>query len=115
MAVQGGIVNRNFMVPWDRGVGCSRSGVCAGSACEAPAKKSAGGGVTAATGRGAAKRYSTRNAAFVTTPTATQKKIGPRSEGNRQAPGTFTVNNKQVTDEALKTWIENGDKPHAAV
>jgi mono/diheme cytochrome c family protein len=23
--------------------------------------------------------------------------------------GTFTVNNNKVTDEALKTWIENGD------
>jgi len=23
--------------------------------------------------------------------------------------GTFTVNNNKVTDESLKTWIENGD------
>ena len=36
------------------------------------------------------------------------KKIGPGLKGLSKR-GTFTVNNNKVTDEALKTWIENGD------
>lgn len=36
------------------------------------------------------------------------KKIGPGLQGLNKR-GTFTVNNNKVTDEALKTWIENGD------
>ena len=36
------------------------------------------------------------------------KKIGPGLKGMSKR-GTFTVNNNKVTDEALKTWIENGD------
>lgn len=36
------------------------------------------------------------------------KKIGPGLQGISKR-GTFTVNNNKVTDEALKTWIENGD------
>jgi mono/diheme cytochrome c family protein len=37
-----------------------------------------------------------------------QKKIGPGLKGLNKR-GTFTVNNNKVTDENLKTWIENGD------
>ena len=37
-----------------------------------------------------------------------QKKIGPGLKGISKR-GTFTVNNNKVTDESLKTWIENGD------
>ncbi|HZS71654.1 MAG TPA: cytochrome c [Candidatus Acidoferrum sp.] len=37
-----------------------------------------------------------------------QKKIGPGLKGLGKR-GTFTVNNNKVTDETLKTWIENGD------
>lgn len=36
------------------------------------------------------------------------KKIGPGLKGLSKR-GTFTVNNNKVTDENLKTWIENGD------
>ncbi len=36
------------------------------------------------------------------------KKIGPGLKGISQR-GTFTINNNKVTDESLKTWIENGD------
>ena len=36
------------------------------------------------------------------------KKIGPGLKGMSKR-GTFTVNNNKVTDESLKTWIENGD------
>jgi cytochrome c len=37
-----------------------------------------------------------------------QKKIGPGLKGISKR-GTFTVNHNKVTDQALKTWIENGD------
>jgi len=37
-----------------------------------------------------------------------QKKIGPGLKGLSKR-GTFTVNNNKVTDETLRTWIENGD------
>ena len=36
------------------------------------------------------------------------KKIGPGLKGLAKR-GTFTVNNNTVTDESLRTWIENGD------
>jgi len=36
------------------------------------------------------------------------KKIGPGLKGISKR-GTFTVNNNKVTDESLRTWIENGD------
>lgn len=37
-----------------------------------------------------------------------QKKIGPGLRGISKR-GTFTVNGNKVTNESLKTWIENGD------
>ena len=40
--------------------------------------------------------------------TSDAKKIGPGLKGIGKR-GTFTVNNNKVTDESLKTWIENGD------
>ena len=36
------------------------------------------------------------------------KKIGPGLKGMYKR-GTFTVNGNKITDESLKTWIENGD------
>lgn len=36
------------------------------------------------------------------------KKIGPGLKGLSKR-GTFSVNNNKVTEENLKTWIENGD------
>ena len=36
------------------------------------------------------------------------RKIGPGLKGISKR-GTFTVNNNKVTDENLRTWIENGD------
>lgn len=36
------------------------------------------------------------------------RKIGPGLKGISKR-GTFSVNNNKVTDETLKTWIENGD------
>ena len=36
------------------------------------------------------------------------KKIGPGLKGISKR-GTFTINGNKVTDQTLKTWIENGD------
>jgi cytochrome c2 len=36
------------------------------------------------------------------------KKIGPGLKGLSKR-GTFSVNGNKITDDALKTWIENGD------
>ena len=38
-----------------------------------------------------------------------QKKIGPGLKGLSKR-GTFTVNGNKITDDSLKTWIENGDQ-----
>ena len=41
--------------------------------------------------------------------TSGQKKIGPGLKGISKR-GTFSVNGNKITDETLKTWIENGDQ-----
>ena len=41
--------------------------------------------------------------------TSEQKKIGPGLKGISKR-GTFTVNGNKITDDSLKTWIENGDQ-----
>jgi len=38
-----------------------------------------------------------------------QKKIGPGLKGLNKR-GTFTVNGNKITDDSLKSWIENGDQ-----
>ncbi|MGC1484756.1 MAG: c-type cytochrome [Candidatus Acidiferrum sp.] len=39
---------------------------------------------------------------------SSSRKIGPGLKGMYKR-GTFSVNNNKITDETLKTWIENGD------
>lgn len=41
--------------------------------------------------------------------TSDQKKIGPGLKGISKR-GTFSVNGNKITDESLRTWIENGDQ-----
>jgi cytochrome c len=41
--------------------------------------------------------------------TSDQKKIGPGLKGLSKR-GTFSANGNKITDESLKTWIENGDQ-----
>ena len=69
-------------------------------------KKSAGGGNAAAAARGKALFESKCSICHYAD--NDQKKIGPGLKGISKR-GTFTVNNNKVTDESLKTWIENGD------
>jgi mono/diheme cytochrome c family protein len=72
-----------------------------------PAKKSAGGGGSAAAAaRG--KEVFDKKCGVCHYADSDAKKIGPGLKGIGKR-GTFTVNNNKVTDESLKTWIENGD------
>ena len=107
MAVQGGIVNRNFMVLGTGVLAVAGAVFAQDPPAKAPAKKSAGGGVTAATAaRG--KEVFDKKCGVCHYADSDTKKIGPGLKGIGKR-GTFTVNNNKVTDEALKTWIENGD------
>jgi mono/diheme cytochrome c family protein len=69
-------------------------------------KKSASGGNAAAAARG--KALFDAKCSICHYADNDQKKIGPGLKGISKR-GTFTVNNNKVTDESLKTWIENGD------
>jgi cytochrome c len=76
---------------------------------EQPAKKAGPGGAgksAAAADRG--KEIFEKKCAVCHYADSDAKKIGPGLKGISKR-GTFTVNNNKVTDETLKTWIENGD------
>jgi mono/diheme cytochrome c family protein len=103
-------VNRNFMV---LGIATlALAGALAGAAfaqdpdAKPPAKKSAGGASAAAAARG--KDVFDKKCGVCHYADSDAKKIGPGLKGIGKR-GTFTVNNNKVTDESLKTWIENGD------
>ncbi len=102
----GGIVNRNFLI-----LGIAALGVAGAVFAQDPppaktsAKKS-GGGNAAAAARG--KDLFDKKCSICHYADNDQKKIGPGLKGISKR-GTFSVNNNKVTDETLKTWIENGD------
>lgn len=71
---------------------------------KAPAKKA--GANSAAAARG--KELFDQKCGICHYADSDAKKIGPGLKGISKR-GTFSVNNNKVTDETLKTWIENGD------
>ena len=71
---------------------------------KAPAKKTAPASGSATKG----KEVFEKKCAVCHYADSDAKKIGPGLKGLAKR-GTFTVNDAKVTDEALKTWIENGD------
>jgi cytochrome c len=91
-------------------VGVAALGLCGlAFAQEQPAKKAGPGGAgknAAAAARG--KEMFEKKCAVCHYADSDAKKIGPGLKGISKR-GTFTVNNNKVTDETLKTWIENGD------
>jgi cytochrome c len=103
-------VNRNFIVLVIATLAVA--GAVAGTVfaqdpeTKAPAKKSTAGGSAAAAARG--KEVFDKKCAVCHYADSDAKKIGPGLKGIGKR-GTFTVNNSKVTDESLKTWIENGD------
>ena len=70
-------------------------------------KSSGGGGNAAAVARG--KAVFQQKCALCHFDTSDQKKIGPGLKGLSKR-GTFSVNGNKITDDSLKTWIENGDQ-----
>jgi cytochrome c len=91
-------------------IGIAALGLCGlAFAQEQPAKKAGPGGASknsAAAARG--KASFEQKCAVCHYADSDAKKIGPGLKGISKR-GTFTVNNNKVTDETLKTWIENGD------
>jgi cytochrome c len=91
-------------------VGVAALGLCGlAFAQEQPAKKAGGGGAgknAAAAARG--KETFEKKCAVCHYADSDAKKIGPGLKGISKR-GTFTINNNKVTDESLRTWIENGD------
>jgi cytochrome c len=102
---QGGIVNRNFLI-----LGTAVLAVAATVFAQEPAAKKqtkkSGNGDAAAVARG--KDTFEKKCAICHYADNDQKKIGPGLKGISKR-GTFTVNNNKVTDESLRTWIDNGD------
>jgi mono/diheme cytochrome c family protein len=102
----GGIVNRNFIVLGIAVLAVSGAVFAQDPDAKPPAKKSTGGGSAAAVARG--KDVFDKKCGVCHYADSDAKKIGPGLKGIGKR-GTFTVNNNKVTDESLKTWIENGD------
>jgi mono/diheme cytochrome c family protein len=102
----GGIVKRNFLI-----LGTAALAVAGAVFAQDPphtksqTKKAASSGGGSAT-RG--KEVFEKKCAICHYADNDQKKIGPGLKGISKR-GTFTVNNNKVTDETLRTWIENGD------
>jgi len=70
-------------------------------------KSSSSGANAAAVARG--KTLFTQKCSVCHYDTSDQKKIGPGLKGLYKR-GTFSVSGAKITDENLKTWIENGDQ-----
>ena len=97
-------MNRNYLI-----LGIATLAVAgAVLAQDPPAKKAppAAKGSSAAAARG--KEVFDKKCGICHFADSDAKKIGPGLKGIGKR-GTFTVNNNKVTDETLKTWIENGD------
>ena len=106
MARRGGIVKKSLSI-----LGITALAVAgAVLAQDRPAKKAkASGGLkpsAAAVARG--KEVFDQKCVLCHFADSDAKKIGPGLKGIGKR-GTFSVNNNKVTDESLKTWIENGD------
>jgi len=103
-------VNRNFVrtaaVLATVAFGISLAVAGAGLAQTKTTKKAPAGKDAAAVARG--KDVFQQKCSTCHYDTSDAKKIGPGLKGIGKR-GTFTVNNNKVTDETLKTWIENGD------
>ena len=105
MRTSGGIVNRNFIV-LGIGILAVASAVYAQDDAKPAPKKGSSSASSAAVERG--KEVFDKKCSVCHYADSDAKKIGPGLKGIGKR-GTFTVNNYKVTDETLKTWIENGD------
>ncbi len=102
----GGHVKRDFMI-----LGIAALAVTgAVYAQNAPAKKKVQNGSTKGSSAAAArgKEVFDKKCGVCHYAESDAKKIGPGLKGLSKR-GTFSVNNNKVTEENLKSWIENGD------
>jgi cytochrome c len=83
--------------------------LCAGLITAQDSNKKAGSSSTNAAAVGRGKTVFQEKCALCHYDTTDQKKIGPGLKGLNKR-GTFTVNGNKITDDSLKTWIENGDQ-----
>ena len=98
-------MNRNFMMLGIAALAVAGAALAQDApTAKAPAKKAASSGAAAARG----KELFDKKCGICHYADSDAKKIGPGLKGISKR-GTFTVNNNKVTDETLKTWIENGD------
>lgn len=98
-------MNRNLIVLGIAGLAVAGAVFAQDPPAKAPGKKSAPAAAGSAT-RG--KEVFDKKCGVCHYADSDAKKIGPGLKGLSKR-GTFTVNNNKVTDESLKTWIENGD------
>jgi cytochrome c len=73
------------------------------------ASKKSGGGKTDAAAVARGKTVFQEKCTICHYDTSDQKKIGPGLKGISKR-GTFSTNGNKISDESLKTWIENGDQ-----
>jgi cytochrome c len=88
-------------------IGTCATVLCAGFLYAQDSSKKTAGANSAAVGRG--KAVFQQKCALCHYDTTDQKKIGPGLKGLNKR-GTFSVNGNKITDDSLKTWIENGDQ-----
>ena len=88
-------------------IGASAAILCAGALFAQDTSKKAASSNAAAVGRG--KEVFQQKCALCHYDTSDQKKIGPGLKGLNKR-GTFSTNGNKITDDSLKTWIENGDQ-----
>jgi cytochrome c len=98
-------VNRTLTILGIAGLAVAGAVYAQDPPAKAPAKKNAPAASASAT-RG--KEVFDKKCAVCHYADSDAKKIGPGLKGLNKR-GTFTVNNNKVTEESLKTWIENGD------
>jgi cytochrome c len=101
---EGGDVKRNYLI-----LGFALLGMSVAVLAQDPAAKPAPKKATTAKGSATkGKEVFDQKCGVCHFADSDAKKIGPGLKGISKR-GTFTVNNNKVTDDNLKTWIENGD------
>ena len=101
---EGGDVKRNYLI-----LGFALLGLSMAVLAQDPAAKPAPKKTTTAKGSATkGKEVFDQKCGVCHFADSDAKKIGPGLKGISKR-GTFTVNNNKVTDDNLKTWIENGD------
>ena len=105
----GGTVNRTFALLGIASLASAGALFAQSNQTKSPTTKKPAAGATkdaAAVGRG--KEVFQQKCSVCHFDTSDAKKIGPGLKGLNKR-GTFSINGNKVTDENLKTWIENGD------